>query len=129
LENGYYWDANAIFWNSCRWWEMELLKFWWQDAKPGHEVFTELGSNATGANRMNAMHRYQRISNMYVRDEWKFSALLEVYFGRDNICQTATMEQQKKVGWWSKAHNPKEECVRFAFPCTRMTLAQIEMNV
>ena len=35
----------------------------------------------------------------------------------------------EKVGWWSKAHNPKEECVRFAFPCTRMTLAQIEMNV
>ena len=74
LENGYYWDANAIQNNLI----LEFLQMV-RDGITGvlvagckariHEVFTELGSNATGANRMNAMHRYQRISNVYVRDK------------------------------------------------------------
>ena len=56
------------------------------------------------------------------------------YFFFSGSVLSATMadnllERDRKVEKWSNAHYSKEECVRFAFPCTRMTLAQIEMNV
>ena len=96
LENGYCWDANAI---------QNLILAFLQMVRDGitevlvsickarmHEVFT---GEPTGPMQNNDTKECPTCT--HVMSDF-FSSFLEVYFGRNNVCQIATRKQQMKNG-------------------------------